>query len=175
MRLSTILENGTASPIEVKSESATGVHTLMATIKPGLTYKLFQGSSDTYLQHWVVVGNAPVVSFNSDELVDNERIKIIMSVGGSYDREVTPRHGVSKPTTTARNERSKSVGAGSDVGKPPTGLRRFLSAVVSPFIKRSPEANLTSVNSEPNLGLSKTSDSAVRTVNSEPIPEPKEM
>lgn len=171
MRDSTILENSTASPIEVKSESAAGVHTLITTIRPWGMSELRVSSGDTYLNHWVVVGNAPVVSFSSDDLADNRKIKFYI-VDGSYSRQDFPRHGDSRPATTARNERSQSVGAGSDVGR----LRRLWSVVVSLFIRRSPEANpITSVNSEPNHELIRELDSVVRTVHSEPITVPTAM
>lgn len=91
----TLLENGTDSPFEVRSESSSGVHAHLTTLSPGETYKLVRGSSDTYLQHWVVVGDAPVVCFSSDELIDNEKITIVCD-GAAYKKDAVPRH--SSPT-----------------------------------------------------------------------------
>lgn len=95
----TILENDTALPIEVKTESAAGVHTLIKTISPRGTSELRVRPGDTYLTHWVVFGNAQVQRFSSDDLVDNKRIKFTM-LNGSYSIVNTSRHGVSMPATT---------------------------------------------------------------------------
>jgi hypothetical protein len=92
MKLATVLENGTDSPFEVRSESSSGVHALLTTLGPKETYKLVRSSSDTYLQHWVVMGDAPVVSFSSDELIDNQRITIVCAGAATYKKVVVPRH-----------------------------------------------------------------------------------
>ena len=91
VKVATILENGTGSPFEVRSESSSGVHALLTTLKPQETYKLIRSSSDTYLQHWVVMGAAPVVSFSSDELIDNQKITIVCEGGASYKKVMIPR------------------------------------------------------------------------------------
>ena len=90
VRVSTILENGTFSPFEVRSESSCGVHTVLKTLGPRETFKLERSSSDTYLQHWVVMGSAVVLSFNSDELVDNDKITIV-SDGSIYKKVLNAR------------------------------------------------------------------------------------
>lgn len=90
VRVSTILENGTSSPFEVRSESSCGVHTVLKALGPGEKFTLQRSSSDTYLQHWVVMGSALVISFSSDELVDNERITIL-NEGSVYRKVMNPR------------------------------------------------------------------------------------
>ena len=90
VRVSTILENGTSSPFEVRSESSCGVHTVLKTLGPQETFRLERSTSDTYLQHWVVMGSAVVLSFSSDELVDNDKITIV-SDGSIYKKVVNAR------------------------------------------------------------------------------------
>jgi len=90
VKVATILENGTSSPFEVRSESSCGVHTFLKTLAPQETFTLERSSSDTYLQHWVVMGSALVISFSSDELVDHDRITIV-NEGNLYMKRMNPR------------------------------------------------------------------------------------
>lgn len=165
-RHSTTLENATESLFEVRSESSSGVHTLLTSLNPGDSYKLVRGSSDTYLQHWVVVGDSPVVNFSSDELVDNERIKIVWNgTERKYEKESVLRYSSSRARDMSNEQRPQQPGSASltlNTGKPPSGIKRFFSLERFPFARRSPDAaatlpTLRSTNSEPILESSVTS------------------
>jgi len=90
VKVATILENGTCSPFEVRSESSCGVHTVLKKLAPQEKFTLERSSSDTYLQHWVVMGSAHVISFSSDELIDYDRITIV-NEGSVYKKVVNSR------------------------------------------------------------------------------------
>ncbi|KAG0553577.1 hypothetical protein KC19_12G022200 [Ceratodon purpureus] len=163
MKLATVLENGTNSPFEVRSESSSGVHALLTTLRPQEIYKLVRSSSDTYLQHWVVMGDAPVVSFSSDELIDNQRITIVCEGGSVYRKLVVPRH--TPKSISMPNRNPESIGGESpthslsNAGKPPlSGFKRFFSSL----IRRSNSSEVAAASSS-------DSSSSLRTVGSSPM------
>lgn len=90
VRVSTVIENGTTTPFEVKLESSCGVHTVLKSLAPQEKFTLERSSSDTYSQHWVVMGSALVISFSSDELIDNDTITIVKE-GPNYRKVMSPR------------------------------------------------------------------------------------
>lgn len=164
MKLATVLENGTDSPFEVRSESSSGVHALLTTLGPKETYKLVRSSSDTYLQHWVVMGDAPVVSFSSDELIDNQRITIVCAGAATYKKVVVPRH--TPKSISMPNRKPEPIGGDSpthtlpNAGKPPlSGIKRFLSSLIR-------RGNSSDVAAFPN---SSDSSSSLRSAASSPM------
>ncbi|KAG0583505.1 hypothetical protein KC19_3G142000 [Ceratodon purpureus] len=159
VRVSTILENGTSSPFEVRSESSCGVHTVLKTLGPQETFRLERSTSDTYLQHWVVMGSAVVLSFSSDELVDNDKITIV-SDGSIYKKVVNARPLRSASLPSRRSSYVQPEGAvgsshRSSASKPPArGFRKFLSSLIG----RGSDAPAEESDAQPDLEPDDPSD-----------------
>lgn len=125
--VSTVLENGTRSPFEVRTESSCGVHTTLKTLNPREEFKLVRSSSDTYVLHWVVMNSNHLISFSSDELIDFDRITIVND-GPVYRKVTNPRYkSNSMPNARSRYDESEE---GPTMCRPPfrKNLKRFYNS-----------------------------------------------